>query len=58
MTLFSYTTVYPYVSTYDRRNSSDVAFGVWASFVLIGLAFLSVALGVASLVDPAIFPTQ
>ena len=39
---------------HDRRNSSDLAFVVWAAVILIGLAIASVALGVAA-VDPAIF---
>jgi hypothetical protein len=40
----------------DRQNSFEVDFGVWASIVLIGLAIVSVALGVAPVVDPTIFP--
>jgi len=39
---------------HDRRNPSDLAFGAWASIALIGLAIVSVALGIAP-VDPAIF---
>jgi hypothetical protein len=40
----------------DRQNSSEIAFGVWASIVVIGLAIVSVALGVAPIVDQTIFP--
>ena len=39
----------------DRHNPSDLTFGVWATIVLIGLALASVASGVATAVDPAIF---
>jgi hypothetical protein len=35
-------------------NSTDVAFGVWASIILIALALISAALGVAPLADPLI----
>jgi hypothetical protein len=42
------------ISKHDRRDSSDLAFVVWGTVVLAGLAVLSVALGVAT-VDPAIF---
>jgi len=38
----------------DRRNTSDVAFIVWATIVLVGLALVSIALGIAP-VDPPIF---
>ena len=38
----------------DRRNPSDLAFGVWAVVALVGLAIMSVALGVVA-IDPAIF---
>jgi len=58
MTLFSPTVLYPPIATRDRRISSDITFGVWASVVLIGLAIVSVALGVAPLVDPAMFPAS
>jgi hypothetical protein len=37
-----------------QRNSSDVAFGVWASIILIALALISAASGVAPLADPLI----
>jgi hypothetical protein len=40
----------------DRKNSSEIDFGVWASIVLIGLAIVSVASGVVPVVDPTIFP--
>jgi hypothetical protein len=40
----------------DLRISSDIAFGVWASVVLIGLAIVSVALGSAPVVDPTALP--
>ncbi len=39
----------------DRQNLSDVAFAVWATIALIGLTIVSVALVVATDVDPAIF---
>jgi hypothetical protein len=54
MTLFSPTVLYPPIATHDRLASSDIAFGVWASVVLLGLAMLSVALGIAPLADPVI----
>jgi hypothetical protein len=38
-----------------KQKSNDVAFVVWAVIILVGLALLSVALGVAPLADPAIF---
>ncbi len=56
MTLFSPTVLYPPIAMQDRRISWDIAFGVWASTVLIGLAIVSVALGVAPVVDPTTFP--
>jgi len=56
MTLFSPTVLYPPIAVHDRRISSDIVFGVWASTVLIGLAIVSVALGVAPIIDPTIFP--
>jgi hypothetical protein len=56
MTLFSSTILYPRVSKQDRQNLSEIGFGVWASIILIGLAIVSVALGVAPVVDPTIFP--
>jgi hypothetical protein len=40
----------------ERKNPSDLAFGVGATIILIGLAILSVALGVPPTVDPAVFP--
>ena len=54
MTLFSPTVLYPPTARLGRPNSSDIAFSVWASIILIGLALLSVALGVAPIVDPQI----
>jgi hypothetical protein len=48
---------YQHVPIRDRRNSSDIAFGVWASVALVGLAIASVALGIAPVVDPVIFAT-
>jgi hypothetical protein len=54
VTLFSPTALYPPIATHDRLASGDIAFGVWASIILIALAMLSVALGVAPIVDPEI----
>ncbi len=42
------------IPRHDGRDSSGLAFGVWVTVALAGLAVLSVALGVAA-VDPAIF---
>jgi hypothetical protein len=56
MTLFSPKVLYRRIAIRDRRISSDTAFGVWASVVLIGLAIVSVTLGVAPVVDPTPFP--
>jgi hypothetical protein len=39
----------------DRQDSPDINFGVWASVVLLGLAILSIALGIAPVEDPMIF---
>ena len=58
MTLLSPTVLYPPIATHDRLTSSDIAFGVWASIILIALALVSVVLGVAPLADPAIFPAS
>jgi hypothetical protein len=56
MTLFSPTVLYPPIATHDRLSfSGEIAFGVWASVILLGLAMLSAALGVAPLADPVIF---
>jgi hypothetical protein len=55
MTLFSPIVLYPPTAILDRRISSDVAFGFWASAILIGLAIVSAALGVEPVVDPVIF---
>jgi hypothetical protein len=54
VTLFSPTALYPPIATRDRLDSADIAFGVWASVILIALAMLSAALGVAPIVDPGI----
>ena len=54
MTRFSPTVLYPPVATNDHLKSFDIVFGAWASIALIALAMLSVALGVAPVVDPAI----
>jgi hypothetical protein len=53
MALFRETTPYRHVP--NRRFSLDVGFGVWALIVLTGLAIVSIALGVAPVVDPVIF---
>jgi hypothetical protein len=39
----------------ERDNPSDLTFGLWATIALIGLAIMSVAFGVATEVDAAIF---
>jgi hypothetical protein len=54
MTLFSPTVLYPPIARHGRLNSTDIAFGVWASIILIALAMLSVAVGVVPVVDPQI----
>jgi hypothetical protein len=41
-------------STSTRLNSSDIAFGVWASIILIALALMSAVLGVAPLAGAVI----
>ncbi len=56
MTLFSSTILSRRVPMQGRQNSSEIDFGIWASIVLIGLAIVSVASGVAPVVDPTIFP--
>jgi len=56
MTLFSSTILSWRVPMQGRQNSSEIDFGIWASIVLIGLAIVSVASGVAPVVDPTIFP--
>jgi hypothetical protein len=43
------------VSSSIRLNSSEVVFGVWASIILMALALISAAVGVAPLADPVIF---
>jgi hypothetical protein len=40
---------------HGKRKPIDVTFVVWAAIILVGLAFLSVALGVAPITEPAIF---
>jgi hypothetical protein len=54
MVILSSTIAYSSIPVHDQRNSSDVAFGAWASIILIGLAVVSAALGVAPLVDPLV----
>ena len=39
----------------DRKKRTNIAFGVWAAIILVGLALLSITLGVAPLAEPAIF---
>jgi hypothetical protein len=51
MTLFSPTVLYRRIAMRNQRISPDT-FGVWASVILIGLAIVSVILGVAPVVDP------
>jgi hypothetical protein len=55
MTVFLSTALYPPIPMHDRPDSLDIVFGVWVSLLLIGLAIVSVALGVAPLADPPIF---
>jgi hypothetical protein len=57
MTLLARSILYPTVSMHDRRDSSDISFAVWVSIILLGLAIVSVALRVAPVVDPVIFPS-
>ena len=54
MTLFSPTVLYRRVAMRDRRISSDIAFGVWALVVVIGLVVVSVTLPIAPVVDPTV----
>ena len=54
MTLFSPTVLYGRIAKRDRRISQDIAFGVWASVVLIGLVIVSVTLPVAPVVGPTV----
>ena len=56
MTLFSRTVLYRRIAMGDRRISLDIAFGVWASVILIGLAFVSITLWVATVVDLTALP--
>jgi hypothetical protein len=39
----------------DQKKRTDITFVVSAVIILVGLALLSMALGVAPLVEPAIF---
>jgi hypothetical protein len=39
----------------DRKKATSVSLLLWAAIILVGLAFLSVASGVAPVVEPAIF---
>jgi hypothetical protein len=39
----------------DQKKRTDIAFVVSAVIILVGLALLSIALGVAPLAEPAIF---
>jgi hypothetical protein len=54
VTLFSPTALYPPIAPHDRLDSADIAFGVWASIILMAFAMLSAASGVAPIVDPEI----
>jgi hypothetical protein len=54
MVILSSIVAYSSIPAHDRRNSSDVAFRAWAPIILIGLAIMSVASGVAPLVDPLV----
>jgi hypothetical protein len=54
MTLFSPTVLYRRIAMRDRRISVDIAFGVWALAVVIGLVIVSVTLPVAPIVDPTV----
>jgi uncharacterized membrane protein YadS len=56
MTLFSPTVLYRGIAMRGRRISWDIALGVWASVILIGLAIVSITLGVAAVVDPMVLP--
>jgi hypothetical protein len=38
-----------------KQKPHDFAFGMWALMILAGLAFLSVALEVGPIIEPAIF---
>ena len=54
MTLFSPTVLYRRTAMRDRRISQDIAFGVGALVVLIGLVIVSVTLPVAPVADPTV----
>jgi len=55
MVILSSTIAYLPLPMPDRRNSPDMAFGVWATIALFGLAIVSVALGFTPLVDSPVF---
>jgi hypothetical protein len=42
------------IAVRDRRISPDIAFGVWALVVVIGLVIVSVTLPIAPVVDPTV----
>jgi len=56
MAFYPSTSLHRRVPMQGPKNSPDFAFFVLASIGLIGLAILSIALGVAPVVDPTIFP--
>jgi hypothetical protein len=56
MAFYPSTSRYRRIPMRDRRGSSDIAFVVWAPVILIGLAIVSIASGVAPVVDPTVFP--
>ena len=56
MAFFSPALLYPPTARHDRLISSDIAFGVWGSIILVALALISVASGVAPVADPVILP--
>jgi hypothetical protein len=45
-----------YSAMCDLKKRTDITFVVWAAIILVGLALLSIASGVAPLSEPAIFP--
>jgi hypothetical protein len=45
-----------YSAMCDLKKRTNITFGVWAAIILVGLALLSIASGVAPLSEPAIFP--
>jgi len=46
---------YSSIRLHECQDPADFAFVIWAPIILIGLAIASLALGVATGVDPAIF---